>query len=214
VVFAGDDHEVPLNATKSPPALTARQNEAEVHETASSGGAVGTLLVRTHEVPLNFAAVPSRLTARQNVAEVQDTPVGSLRPVEIAPDQDPWLLVNASPLLLTAMQFPGDQHDTAVSVPEGTSTVPSADQTGDDHTQAFPAKETATQVDELLHETSVMVLDASRTLPSFHTVPSQTKALPRSSTAAHEALVGQEIAVRLLVSPTAPIPDHSVPFHE
>jgi hypothetical protein len=89
VVFTGDDHEVPLNDMKSPPALTAKQNEAEVHDTASSGGAVGTLFVRTHEVPLYFAAVPSRLTAKQNDDEVHETPVGSVSPVEIVPDQVP-----------------------------------------------------------------------------------------------------------------------------
>ena len=89
MVVEVDDHDVPLYATASPPALTARQNVDDTHDTASSGNAPASVGAADHDDPVNVTARPSRLTARQNDAETHDTPVGVTRPVGVGNVQDP-----------------------------------------------------------------------------------------------------------------------------
>ena len=107
-VVTGADQAEPVKDTKSPPALAAKQYVGEVQDTVSSGGVVGTAAV--------------------GVDEVHDTPIGLLRPVAIGDDQDPSVRMKALPSLLSTTQLAGVAQEIATSVPDGTSTAPSAAQ--------------------------------------------------------------------------------------
>ena len=147
---------VPSKLTNWPPALTARQKVAEVHETASSEGADGVAEVAVQVVASKVAAVPSRLTAMQKVDDGQEIAVGLLRPVLAAADHVPELYWNDEPSELKAMQDEEVAQDRPTRYPLASSTTEPATQVEPavvDHVSVDPENETAVQAEAVGQET-------------------------------------------------------------